>query len=64
MRKQKFVGKKFFTVSYTSLSVFLIFHFKQVRREEGRKVVIEPVFSVDKDFKTQLCLWTPPYLLI
>ena len=50
------MGEKFFTVSYTSLSVFLIFHFKQVRREEGRKVVIEPVFSVDKDFKTQLCL--------
>ena len=41
------------------LTFFLIFHFKHVLREVGRKVVMKPKFSMDKGFKTQVCLWAP-----
>ena len=60
IRKQTFVGKKFSTVSFTSLNVFLIFHFKHVFRKIGRKVVTEPIFSMDRCFTVQLCLGSPP----
>ena len=45
MRKQTFVGKEFFTVSF---------------REVGRKVVKEPVFSMGRGFTALLCLKSPP----
>ena len=43
-------------VPFSSLDVFLIFHFKHVLRDVGRKYVIDPAFSMDKGFKAQLCL--------
>ena len=45
IRKQTFVGKELFTVSF---------------REVGRKVVKEPVFSMDRGFTALLCLKSPP----
>ena len=43
---QTFVGKTFFTVST----------FKYGLIEAGGKVVMEPVFSIGRGFKAQLCL--------
>ena len=39
---------------------FLIFHFKHVLREVGRKVLMEPVLTMDRGFQAQLYLWSPP----
>ena len=39
--------------------MFLIFDFKHVVREVGRKFVMEHVFRMRRDFKAQLCLWVP-----
>ena len=39
---------------------FLIFHFKHVLREVGRKVLMEPVLTMDWGFQAQLYLWSPP----
>ena len=46
--------------SFTSLNILLIFHFKHVFREAGRKVLMEPVFSMDRGLAAQLCLGSPP----
>ena len=60
IRKQTFVGKKFLqSFIHLTLNVFLFFHFKHVVREVERKVVMEHVFCMDRDFKAQLCLWAP-----
>ena len=48
--------KMFFTVSFTSLNVFFNFSLQNVLREVGRKVVMGPVFSMDRGFKAHLCL--------
>ena len=48
------VGKIFSSVSFPSLNVSLIFDSKNVLTEVGRKVVMEPVFSMDRGFKAQL----------
>ena len=42
---------------------FLIFHFKHVLKEISRKVVMEPIFSMNTGFKPQLHLWAPPLLI-
>ena len=52
--------KNFFSFIHLSLNVFLIFDFKHVVRDVGRKFVMEHVFCMDRDFKAQLCLWAPP----
>ena len=50
-----FVGKKFpRRFIHVILNVFLIFHVKGVAREIERKVVMEHVFCMDRDFKEQL----------
>ena len=55
-----FVGKKFpRRFIQVILNVFLIFHVKGVAREIERKVVMEHVFCMDRDFKEQL--WSPPF---
>ena len=48
--------KKISSVSFTSLNIFMIFHFKNVLREVRRKVVIGPMFSMDRGFMAKLCL--------
>ena len=49
------MGKKFpRRFIHVILNVFLIFHFKDVAREIERKVVMEQVFCMDRDFKEQL----------
>ena len=40
--------------------MFLIFEFKDIITEVGRKFVMEHVFWMDRYFKAQLCLWAPP----
>ena len=51
------MGKKFLhSFIHLTLNVFLIFDFKHVAREIGRKFVMEHVFWMDRDFKAQLCL--------
>ena len=58
IRKLTIVGKKF-PYCFIHLSqrfFYLIFHFKHVLREVGRKLVVEPVFSMDRGFKAQLSL--------
>ena len=61
IRKQTFVGKKILqSFIHLTLNVFLIFNFKHVFGEVGRKFVMEHVFRMGRDFKAQLCLWTPP----
>ena len=65
IQKQIFVIKKVFLQFHSLLSTFfLTFHFKQVLKKVGRKVVMEPVFSMDRVFKAQLCLYAPPMLPI
>ena len=49
-------GKNFSSASFTSLNMFLIFHFKHVLTEARRKDVMENVFYMDTGFKAQLCL--------
>ena len=44
---------------HLTLNMLLIFDFKHVVREVGRKFVMEHVFCMDRDFKAQLCLWAP-----
>ena len=54
IRKQTFEGKRF-------LHSFIHFiYFKHAFKEVDRKVAMESVFSMSRDFKAQLCLWTPP----
>ena len=57
IRKQTFVGKNILHsfIHFFRRFFFLIFHFKHVLAEVG-KVVMEPVFSMERDIKAQLCL--------
>ena len=48
--------KNLFTVSFT----FLIFDFKHIVGELGRKFVMGHLFCMSRQFKAQLCLWAPP----
>ena len=65
IQKQTIVIKKVSSQFHSFLSTFfLTFHFKHVLKEVGRKVVMEPVFSMDRGFKAQLCLYAPPMLPI
>ena len=49
------MGKKFpRRFIHVILNVFLIFHVKGVAREIERKVEMEHVFCMDRDFKEQL----------
>ena len=52
--------KNFFSLIHLTLNVFLIFDFKHVVRDVGRKFVMEHIFCMDRHFKAQLCLWAPP----
>ena len=51
------MGKKILqSFIHLTLNVFLIFNFKHVFGEVGRKFVMEHVFRMGRDFKAQLCL--------
>ena len=50
-----------FLKSFINLfELFFNFHFTHVLIEVGRKGMKEPVFSMNRGFKAQLCLWAPP----
>ena len=51
--KQTIWEKFFFSFNYFSERV-LIFHFKDVFRKANRKVVMEPIFSVERGFEAKL----------
>ena len=57
IRKQTFERKKILhSFIQLTLNVFLIFDFEHVVREIRRKFVMEHVFCIDRDVKSQLCL--------
>ena len=45
---------------HSFIHVFLIFDFKHIVGEVGRKFVMGHVFCMNREFKAQLCLWAPP----